>query len=115
MAFTDQILADFKNCILNTNEFAEPISYTPGGGSPKTINAILVRERLTSKGPDRGIALNRDCEIYIANDAIAGVTLVNKNNDKASFPVQKGGSPVTWQIVEVMYHDDSVWHLRATK
>lgn len=115
MTFKDQTLTDVKNCLLNPNEFAELVVFTPSGGSPKIINAVIVRERLESKGPDQSIALMRGCEIYIANDAAAGAVQINKNNDTVSFPVQIGGSTVIWKVVEILYHDDAVWHLRVIK
>ncbi len=115
MTFRDQTLTDFKNCLLNTGEFAEAVVYTPSGGSPKTVNAIVVRERIESKGPDHTIALSRGAEIYIANDAALGTASINKNNDTVSFPVQIGGTAVVWKVVEIIYHDDAVWRLRVIK
>ncbi len=114
MAFINQILTDFKN-ILSTGEFSEAITYTPSGGSPKSLSAVIVRERTDAKGPDHHISLQQGCEIYIANDAVAGVTSINKNNDAVNFPVQKGGTPLDWRVVEIIYHDDALWHLRLTK
>ncbi len=113
--FDTKLLDDAKLAFLNSSEFAEIVSYTPYGGSAKFINAIIMRERLESKGPDQSIALTRGCEIFIANDAVAGVTSINKNNDKVSFPVQVGGTPVIWTVVEILQHDDAMWHLRVIK
>ncbi len=61
------------------------------------------------------MSLNRDYEIFIANDATAGVISINKNNDKVSFPIQVGGSLVIWTVVEILQHDDAMWHLRVIK
>ena len=115
MTLKEQMLTDFKNVFLNSDEFGETISYTPYGSSLLSIKAIIDRERLQADGPDRGMALRRDCEIWIANDATYGVTSVNKNNDTVSFPVQIGGSNVTWKVIEVLYHDDACWHLRVVR
>jgi len=115
MTLKSKMQDDAKVAFLNSDEFAESVVYTPNGGSPKTINAIVVRERLESKGPDQNIALSRGCEILIANDAVAGVTSINKNNDKVSFPVQVGGASVIWTVVEILHHDDAMWHLRVIK
>lgn len=113
--FDSKLLEDVKFAFLNSSEFAEIITYTPFGSSARIISAVIVRERLESKGPDHTIALNRGVEFYIANDASLGVISINKNNDTVSFPVQIGGSPVTWRVVEILYHDDAIWHLRAVK
>ena len=40
---------------------------------------------------------------------------INKNNDKVSFPNQVGGSPVIWTVVEILQHDNAMWHLRVIK
>ena len=108
------MLTDFKN-ILASGEFAESVIYTPGGGTPKNISAVIVRERTEAKGPDHHISLQQGCEIYIASDAMAGVVSINKNNDTITFPLQKGGTPIDWRVVEIVYHDDALWHLRLTK
>ena len=113
--FDTKLLDDAKFAFLNSSEFAEVITYTPYGGSAKFINSIIVRERLESKGPDHTISLNRGAEIYIANDAALGVTSINKNNDKVSLPLQVGRSPVIWTVVEILQHDDAMWHLRVIK
>ncbi|MBI5147763.1 MAG: hypothetical protein HZA37_01265 [Parcubacteria group bacterium] len=115
MTLKDKLLEDAKNAFLNVEEFAEGVTYAPYGGSPKGINAVVVRERLEASGPDRGMSLGRECEIFIANDVATGVTSINKNNDKVSFPVQVGGTPVSWTVVEILGHDEGIWHLRVIK
>ncbi len=113
--FDTKLLYDAKVAFLNSSEFAEVITYTPYGGQAKFLSAIIVRERLESKGPDHSISITRGAEIFVANDAASGVTSINKNNDKVSFPNQVGGSPVIWTVVEILQHDNAMWHLRVIR
>ena len=113
--FDSKLLDDAKLAFLNASEFAEVISYTPFGGAAKLLSALIVRERLESKGPDHSISITRGAEIFVANDAVSGVTSINKNNDKVSFPVQIGGPPVIWTVVEILQHDEGMWHLRVIR
>jgi hypothetical protein len=41
MSLQDQIQADVGDIFLNTEDFAVEITYTPQGGTPKTIKAIV--------------------------------------------------------------------------
>ena len=115
MTLKSQLPEDAKSTFLNSDEFAESITYTPNSGSPKVIKALVVRERLQADGPDQGRVLNRQAEIYIANDAAQGITSVDKGNDTVSFPVFVEGSAVSWKVVEVLGKDEGMWHLAVMR
>lgn len=115
MTLKSQLPGDAKAAFLNSDEFSELVTYTPNGGSPKIIKAVVVRERLQADGPDQGRVLNRQAEIYIANHATDGVTSVDKGNDTVSFPVFVEGSAVPWKVVEVLGKDEGMWHLAVMR
>lgn len=115
MSLKSDLAKDFIDNFLMDDEFAEDIIYSPKEDYERTIRAVVVRERVQPNEPDRHMSLNRECEIYIVNDAAKGITSINKNNDTVSFPVQIGGDSVDWTVVEIISHDDGVWHLRVTK
>ena len=115
MTLKSKLPEDAKAAFLNGDEFAESITYTPNGGSPKVIKALVVRERLQADGPDQGRVLNRQAEIYIANHATDGVTSVDKGNDTVLFPVFIEGSAVSWRVVEVLGKDEGMWHLAVMR
>ena len=115
MTLKSKLPEDAKGMFLNSDEFAELITYTPNGESPKVIKALVVRERLQADGPDQGRVLNRQAEVYIANHATEGVTSVDKGNDTVSFPVFVEGSAVTWKVVEVLGKDEGMWHLAVMR
>lgn len=114
MTFRSQTLTDFLNTILNTDEMAESISYTPNGSAAITIKAIINRSPLQSNAADNGMTLTDECEVFVANDATYGVTTVTKN-DTLSFPKRIGDSNSTWRVIEIVEKDDAAWRLRVRK
>ena len=115
MSFKSQLDDDAVNVFLNTDEFAESLVYTPYAGTPVTIKAIIVRERIDPGSEDHGRILQNQSEIYIANDADEGITSVDKGRDKVSFPKLVGGTAVDWSVVDVLSKDDGMWHLLVQK
>lgn len=114
MTLKTRITSDYA-VFLNSDEFAESISYTPTGESAKSIKAVVVRENVNPDTQTQGRVMQRECELYIATDSTAGVETVTKGADTASFPVHYGGSNVTWQVADVIGKDDGIWHLRMTR
>jgi len=115
MSLKTQLPIDAKNAFLNSDEFAESITYTPNGESAKSIKAIIVRNPLDAGGEDGGRVLHRQCEVYIVNDATDGVTSVNKGKDTLQFPENVGGSNVSWVVETVIDVDTGVWRLLVGK
>lgn len=115
MSFKGNVASDVEKVILNKDEFAEDVVYTPKGGSPKTIRAIIVRGRLDSGAEDSGRTLRKQCEVHIANNVLTGVTLVNKGSDTLQFSEVIGGSNVTWVVLDILRQDFAMWHLLVGK
>lgn len=115
MTFNDMLNTDALNSF---SEFKESITYTPAGGSAKTINALVVRERRDADPQSRGRIAVGEAEIYVENDATTGVTSVDDSGssvDKVAFALQQGGSAVTWRVAAVIDKDNGFWHLRVKK
>lgn len=115
MSLKDQLKEDIKDCFLNSDEFAEEISYTSYGGSPKTIKAIVDRQRINPAGEDTGRILTNEVEIAIANDETEGVASINKGKDTVVFPERIGGDDVTWFVADILKQDEGMWHLLLQK
>ena len=81
MSFKDNLKRDALNSFLNVDEFAEAISYTPKGGTQKTIKAIVNRKRLNPASEDTGRILQNTIEIFITNDLTYGLASINKGGD----------------------------------
>jgi len=110
MSLKDRFSADVIDCFLNTAEFAEVITYTPQGQAAKDINAIVVRGRLEPGSEDQGRGLQNQAEIYIANDAVEGVTSVDKKYDRITLDDVEGTIREA-RIIEVLHRDAGAWHL----
>jgi hypothetical protein len=115
MSFKTQLNDDVVNCFLNTDEFGEPISYTPKGGTAKSIKAQVFRQGIAPASEDTGRVLQSQVEIIIANDATYGVTSINKGGDTVSLPERIGGSNVTFSVADILKQDDGLWHLLLQK
>lgn len=110
MSFKAQISKDSKNIFLNSDEFAEEITYTPLVGSAKTIKAIVVQQGLEPGSENISRSLRNRAEVYIANDAIEGVTLIDKRDDKITLNDIEGTSREA-RINEILHKDEGIWHL----
>ena len=115
MSFKDNLKNDAVNIFLSADEFAEQIQYTPKGGSPKTIKAVINRQRLTPGGEESGRVLQNQIEIFIANDAAYGVDSINKGGDEVLFPEIVGGIDVNFVVVDILGEDQGMWHLLVQK
>ncbi|MDP2943363.1 MAG: hypothetical protein Q8O36_07685, partial [Candidatus Omnitrophota bacterium] len=99
----------------NTDEFAEDIVYTPKGESAKSIRAIVNRKRLDPSTEDSGRVLAGQAEIFIANDTVAGVSLVSKGQDKVSLSELMGPPAIDWVVIDIIDQDEGMFHLLIQK
>jgi len=115
MSFKDQLAADAVIIFLNTDEFAEDITYTPKGEGAKSIRAMVVRKRSDAADQGAGRIAQNQAEVYIANDAITGVASVDKGDDEVSFPEIIGGSAISWAVIDILDMDEGMWKLLVEK
>jgi hypothetical protein len=117
MAFKDQLSVDARNCVLNGNEFAEDVVYTPYSGQARTIKAIVERRRLIPSSQDANRVLTGTVEIHVARDAVFGVLSVNKgaSADQVVLPEIIGGTGVTFFVADILAQDEGMWHLLLQK
>jgi len=115
VTFKEQLSIDAKSAFLNTEEFAESITYTPKAGLPKAIKAVINRKRLDPAYEDTGRTLINQAELFVANDASAGVTSINKGGDVVSFSETIGGSAISCVVADILNQDEVIWHLLVQK
>lgn len=115
MSFKSQLAQDAGKVFLNNSEFAEDITYTPKAGTPLVIKAVINRKRLGPAYEDTGRTLLNQAEIFIANDAAAGVTSINKGGDTVSFAETIGGAVISWLVADILNQDEGMWHLLVQK
>lgn len=110
MAFKSQLKEDALNCFLNTNEFAEEITYTSAGDQARVIKAIVSRGKITPTRQDELRTLQNQAEIFVLNDEAAGISAINKKDDRITLADLEGDSKEC-RIVEILNKDDALWHL----
>ena len=115
MSLKNELTKDVINTFLNTDEFAEDIVYTPKGETAKSIRAIINRKRLDPSMEDSGRVLAGQTEIFIANDAVAGVSSVSKGQDKVSLSELIGAPAIDWVVIDIIDQDEGMFHLLIQK
>lgn len=115
MAFKSDLAQDAAKTFLNSDEFAEDITYTPKGGVAKVIKAVVNRKRIDPASEDAGRILINQCEIFIANDAVSGIASINKGGDLVSLAEVIGGPLVNWVVADILAQDEGVWQLLLQK
>ena len=115
MSFKELIKSDSINTILNSDELAEEITYTPLDQDPRTINAVVSRDLIDLGSEDQGRILQKQAEICIDYDADDGVSSVNINGDIVSFPVRIGEDAVDCAVIKVLKKDEVLWQLKLQR
>jgi len=115
MAFKDNLAQDAAKIFLNSDEFAEEITYTPKGGAAKVIKALVNRKRIDPAYEDAGRILLNQFEIFIANDETFGIASINKGGDLVSLAEFIGGAAIDWVVADILGQDEGVWHLLLQK
>lgn len=115
MTFKSQLAQDAIKAFLDGDAFAEDLTYTPKGGLPKVIKAVIIRKRIDPAYEDTGRTLINQGEIFIANDAAAGVVSINKGQDTVLFAETIGGTAINWVVADILDHDEGIWHLLVQK
>lgn len=114
MDFKDILQNDAVN-ILNSDGFAEEITYIPKTGTQRKIYAVINRQRISPSPEDAHRALINQVEIVIANDPINGSSSIDKGNDAFSFPQYLGEGDTEWVVEDIISHDEGAWHLLLGK
>ncbi len=115
MSLKNELSRDIINTFLNTDEFAEDISYITDTGVSRVIKAIVNRQRIKPSPENSGRILLNQVEIIIANDAENGLASINKGRDMFVFPALLGQAPVQWVVIDIIDHDSGAWHLLLEK
>ncbi len=115
MAFKSDLAQDAAKTFLNSDEFAEEITYTPKGGVAKVVKAVVNRKRIDPASEDAGRILINQCEIFIANDAVSGIAVINKGGDVVSLAEVIGGTQIDWIVADILSQDEGVWQLLLQK
>jgi hypothetical protein len=111
MSFKDNLKADART-FLNTDEFAENLTYIPHGGTAKVIKAVVTRGRIDPASGNFSRSLKNEAEVYIMNDETEGVTAIDKTNDRIVLK-ELDGDEKEARITEILNSDEGIWHIRV--
>ena len=109
MTLKDQLKEDVLSVFLNTDDHAELVTYTPFGGAPKSIKAVVSRGERDAPADLGGIRL-LNATLLIANDATAGVSQPT-NRDKVSVPLIAGAAAQAARVVGSRPKGDELWEV----
>lgn len=110
MTLKGQLAQDGHGVFLNTDEFAEKITYTVEGSGSRVIRAIVVRYELAPAEENINRSLKKQAEVYIANNAVEGVTQISKKDDRITLKDTEGFDREA-RINDVLNRDEGMWHL----
>ena len=102
MTFKTQMATDAAGVFLSTSEFAETVTYTPSGGSGRSISAVVDRTQYVSQVGADGATDERHAMLYASTDATSGVGTSPGLDDTITI-----GSD-TWHVVAVVQQDDAM-------
>lgn len=107
------ITDDATSVFLNTDDFAETVTYKPrlfanGDARPnRSISAVVIRDLISVVSEDGGEVVLPSFEVHVANDSTSGISSdeLDLGGDKLSFPVRDGMTAMDRAIVRLITQD----------
>lgn len=104
MTLAERITADGKGLFLDTDDFAESVTYVPHNYAGetvrvnRTINAVVIRHSVHL------------FEVHVANDVLLGITSteIDVGRDQLSFAKRTGGTAAERTIQRMPTHDEGM-------
>jgi len=114
MATDLELKEEFVDVFLNSG-FQETITYTPSGGTAKSISAIVYREgttqtvpsRRTGAGENKTITRRYDIQIHISTDATDGIQSVTVMKDTVALKRKVNDSSNETFLVRGIIEEDT--------
>lgn len=113
MTLADRIVSDAATVFLNSDHFAESVVYHPfrfgrTAGTPRTINAVVIRNQVSTFNPDEQIT--PEFEVRVANDSTTGIssTELNTGGDMIELAVKVGQTPEKRSIQLLTEQDEGM-------
>lgn len=107
---------DVTSVFLNTDEFAESVTYYPRQQgttttrAPRSISAVVFRESIQSVEENGGEVLLPMWEVHVANNSTTGITgaELDIGGDLISFPPRDGETAKKKRIVRLVTQDEAM-------
>lgn len=109
MSLAERIITDAGSMFLNSDHFAETVTYYPHRfgtpATPREIKAVVVRNQVTTFNPDEQIS--PEFEVRVANNSTTGIssTELNTGGDKLKFAARVGETESKRSIQYLAEHD----------
>lgn len=107
MTLRQMISDDASVVFCNVNEFAEPVKYLPRVGTPRCINAVVIREAMAVVSEDNSETVIPVWQVHVANDCLLGISSkeLNLQNDKIAFAPRDGLPEQNKTILQLVTQD----------
>jgi hypothetical protein len=108
MTLAAAILTDATTVFCNTTEFAEPVVYWKrGAAAGRNINAVVIRQQLSTVGEDGGETILPSSEVHVANHSTTGIasTELNLGGDQIAIPPRDGQPAMRKTILQLITQD----------
>lgn len=106
MPLSDQLSADASRTFLDTDGFAEAVTYTVSGGSPVSIQAVFGQER--SKTSGGGMADDAEFRVGLADFTVAWIAVADIASPENGDVITRGATVYTVLQAE---SDGAMWKL----
>lgn len=111
MTLRDTLTDDASSVFLNTDEFAESVTYKPRGSvTTRPIRAVVEREQLATVNEDGGETVAPMFIVHVANDSTLGISSdeLDTGGDKISLPVRDGMTASYRAITRLISQDNGM-------
>ena len=112
MTLRDRIVTDAGSVFLNSDHFAESVTYYPHrfgtAATPRVIKAVVTRIQVAVFNPDEQIL--PEFEVRVANDSTTGISSdeVNSGGDQIKLEVRIGETATKRSVQYMTEHDDGM-------
>ena len=114
MSLADRIIADAGNVFLNSDHFAEDVTYYPhrfftdSVRPPRAIKAVVIRNQVSVFNPDEQILT--EFEVRVANDSTTGISSeeLDTGGDQIEFATRVGETATKKSIQYLTEHDSGM-------
>jgi hypothetical protein len=114
MSLAERIVTDAASVFLNSDHFAETVTYHPhrfhtaAVREPRSIKAVVTRNQVSVFNPDEQILT--EFEVRVANDVTTGITSaeLDTGGDMIELAPRVGETPVKKSVQYLTEHDEGM-------
>jgi len=113
MGLLDTCMGNDAVYLMDSNEFAESVTYQPRAGGTRVIRAVVVRDVPRAVPEQSFESISRHIEIVVANNATSGISAseLDLGGDTVLVTDRLGKSSESHQIIQLQSQDEAVLQL----